>query len=188
MSYLLGSVPFGLLVGKLKGVDLTKTGSGNIGTTNVFRSVGKGFGIAVFVLDMLKGYFPVYLASSTGQNHYIVMLCGLLAIAGHMFPIFLRFKGGKGVATGLGVILGIAPYLFILSFLLGISIISLTGYVSLASITGSIFLTILMLRSGQPLPYAWMVAFVTVLILVKHIPNIKRLLSGTENKISWFAQ
>lgn len=187
-SYLLGSIPFGLLVARLKGIDLTNTGSGNIGATNVFRSVGKGFGIAIFVLDMLKGYFPVYLASASGQNHYIVMLCGLLAITGHMFSVFLNFKGGKGVATGLGVILGIAPRLFILSFLLGIAIISFTGYVSLASITGSIFLSILMSRSGQPLPYIWMVLIITVVLIIKHIPNIKRLFNGTENKISWFKQ
>jgi len=186
LSYFLGSIPFGMIVARVKGIDLAKTGSGNIGATNVFRSVGKGLGVLVFFLDMLKGFLPVYIASAASQNHYFIMLCGILAIAGHMFSPFLKFKGGKGVATGLGVILAIAPYLFILSFLLGISIITITGYVSLASITGSVFLTILMFRGGQPLPYVWMVFMITVFIIYKHIPNIKRLLNGTENKISWF--
>ncbi len=188
MSYLFGSVPFGLIAAKLKGIDLTKTGSGNIGATNVFRSAGKGLGLLVFFLDMMKGYLPVYIASAAGQSHYAIMLCGILAIAGHMFSPFLRFKGGKGVATGLGIILGIAPYIFILSFLLGISIISLTGYVSLASITGSVLLSILMIRSGQPMPYVWMTLLITMFVVLKHIPNIKRLMNGTENKISWFKQ
>lgn len=186
LSYFLGSIPFGMIVARVKGIDLAKTGSGNIGATNVFRSVGKGLGVLVFVLDMLKGFLPVYIASAASQNHYFIMLCGILAIAGHMFSPFLKFKGGKGVATGLGVILAIAPYLFILSFLLGISIITITGYVSLASITGSVFLTILMFRGGQPMSYVWMVFLITVFIIYKHIPNIKRLLNGTENKISWF--
>lgn len=186
LSYFLGSIPFGMIVARVKGIDLAKTGSGNIGATNVFRSVGKGLGILVFVLDMLKGFLPVYIASAASQNHYFIMACGILAIAGHMFSPFLKFKGGKGVATGLGVILAIAPYLFILSFILGVSIITITGYVSLASITGSVFLTILMFRGGQPMPYVWMVFLITLFIIYKHIPNIKRLLSGTENKISWF--
>ncbi len=187
-SYLLGSIPFGLIAAKIKGIDLTRTGSGNIGATNVFRSVGKLYGISVFILDMAKGYIPVTLAASTGQSHFLVMLCGILAIAGHMFSPFMKFKGGKGVATGLGVILGIAPRLFILSFALGLVIIAATGYVSLASVTGSIFLSILMSRSGQPLPYVWMVLLITAFIVIKHIPNIRRLLNGTENKISWTKQ
>jgi acyl phosphate:glycerol-3-phosphate acyltransferase len=187
-SYLLGSIPFGLIAAKIKGIDVTRTGSGNIGATNVFRSVGKLYGIAVFILDMAKGYVPVTLAASTGQGPFIVMLCGILAIAGHMFSPFMKFKGGKGVATGLGVILGIAPRLFILSFALGLVIIAATGYVSLASVTGSLFLSILMSRSGQPLPYVWMVFLITAFIVIKHIPNIRRLLNGTENKISWTKQ
>jgi len=186
LSYFLGSIPFGMIVARVNGIDLAKTGSGNIGATNVFRSVGKGFGVLVFLLDMLKGFLPVYIASAASQNHYFIMLCGILAIAGHMFSPFLKFKGGKGVATGLGVILAIAPHLFILSFILGISIITITGYVSLASITGSVFLTILMFRGGQPLPYVWMVFLITAFIIYKHMPNIKRLFNGTENKISWF--
>lgn len=188
LSYVLGSIPFGLVISAIKGIDITSAGSGNIGATNVFRSVGKGLGLLVFILDVSKGYLPVYVASASGQNHYVVMLCGILAIAGHMFSPFLGFKGGKGVATGLGVILGIAPRLFILSFLLGMSIILITGYVSLASIIGSIFLTILMFRSGQPLPYAWMTALIAAFIFFKHIPNIKRLMNGSENKISWSKQ
>ncbi len=184
-SFLLGSVPFGLLIARIKGVDLVSTGSGNIGATNVFRSVGKAFGIAVLLLDMSKGYIPVAVAGALSQDHIVIMLCGALSIAGHMFSPFMKFKGGKGVATGLGVIFAIAPRLSLLAFLLGISIIALTGYVSLASVTGSLFLSILMIRSGQPLPYVWLVTVITAFVLIKHIPNMKRLMNGTENKISW---
>jgi len=184
-AYLMGSVPFGLIIARIKGIDITSTGSGNIGATNVFRTLGKEYGIAVFSLDLLKGAVPVMLARIFLADPLLVIACGTLAIIGHMFPVFLRFRGGKGVATGLGVVLAIAPYLFILAFLLGILIIGVTGYVSAASITGSVFLTILMFRSGQPLPYAWAVLLISALIIWKHIPNIKRLASGTENRISW---
>lgn len=184
-SYLLGSIPFGLIASRLKGVDLTKEGSGNIGATNVFRTLGKSYGIAVFVLDLLKGALPVIIAKSLLPEPALVIGCGALAILGHMFSAFMKFKGGKGVATGLGVVLAIAPYLFIFSFLLGITIIVITGYVSLASITGAVFLSILMFRSGQPPAYSWAVLFVSLMVIIKHIPNIKRLIKGTENKISW---
>jgi glycerol-3-phosphate acyltransferase PlsY len=113
------------------------------------------------------------------------MTCGAAAILGHMFSPFLNFKGGKGVATGLGVVFAIAPYLFITSFVLGIAMIAVSGYVSVASITGSIMLSILMFTTGKPAPYAWGILILTVFIIYKHIPNIKRLLNGTENKISW---
>jgi glycerol-3-phosphate acyltransferase PlsY len=184
-SYFIGSIPFGLFASKIKGVDLTKTGSGNIGATNVFRTLGPTTGIIVFTCDLLKGSVPVYIAKYFALDPLFIIFCASAAVLGHMFSPFMKFKGGKGVATGLGVILGLAPYLFILSFLLGISIIALTGYVSLASITGAILLSILMFRTGQPSAYAWGTFLLTIFIIYKHIPNIKRLMNGTENKITW---
>ena len=185
ISYFIGSIPFGVFAGRIKGVDLTKTGSGNIGATNVFRTLGKGWGVGVFLCDLFKGSVPVWLAAACLQEPLSVMLCGAAAIAGHMFSPFMKFKGGKGVATGLGVILGIAPYLFIFCLLLGLSIIAVSGYVSAASVTCSIMLSILMFTTGKPMAYAWGVLVITALVIYKHIPNMQRLLKGTENRISW---
>lgn len=185
LSFFLGAVPFGAVIAKSKGIDLRRTGSGNTGATNVFRTMGKGWGILVFALDFLKGAVPVYIAQAVLKEPLLIMFCAAFAILGHMFSPFLSFKGGKGVATGLGAVFAIAPYLFILSFTLGIGIIAASGYVSVASITGSILLSIMMFTTGKPAPYAWGILILTVFIIYKHVPNIKRLLNGTENKISW---
>jgi len=185
-SYFIGSIPFGLLIAKMNGVDITKTGSGNTGATNVFRTMGKGWGVGVFALDFFKGAIPVYLAQACFSDHLLIMACGAAAILGHMYSPFLNFKGGKGVATGLGVVFAVAPYLFITSFVLGIAIIAASGYVSVASITGSVLLSILMFTTGKPAPYAWGILILTVFIIYKHIPNMKRLIKGTENKIRLF--
>lgn len=185
LGYLIGSIPFGLIAGRLKGIDLTKTGSGNTGTTNVLRTLGVGAGVTVFICDFLKGVIPVFIASQISQQHLFIILCAVAAILGHMYSPFMNFKGGKGVATGLGVVFMIAPYLFITSFILGLSIIAISGYVSVASILCSIFLSILMFTSGKPLPYSFAVLIITLFIIYKHIPNIKRLASGTENKLNW---
>ncbi len=184
-AYFFGGIPFGLLAAKMQGIDITKTGSGNIGATNVFRTLGKWQGLTVLALDMFKGYLPVALAGSYINNPALVILTAGCAIAGHMFSPFLNFKGGKGVATGLGVIAAIAPRLFLLSFALGLGIIGITGYVSLASVTGSLMLCILMFTSGQPIEYAIGILVLTSFIIYKHLPNISRLLKGTENKIKW---
>ena len=115
-AYLLGAVPFGLILSRLKGVDIRAVGSGNIGATNVFRSVSKGLGIATFVCDFLKGFVPAYvfpilgkMLSGSFQGSEIGILCGVAAIVGHNWPVYLKFKGGKGIATSAGVLLGIAP-------------------------------------------------------------------------------
>ena len=185
LSYLIGSVPFAYIVAKIKGVDLTKVGSGNIGATNVWRSVGQIEGTAVFFLDFLKGYVAVVIAKRLDLAPLVIILCAGAVILGHTFSVFLRFKGGKGVATGLGVVFGIAPYNFVLCFALGMGIIAMTGYVSLASITGALFLSILMFTTRQPAPYAWGILLLAAYVIYKHVPNIKRLFNGTENRISW---
>ena len=174
-----------MLVARSKGIDLTATGSGNTGATNVYRIMGKSYGIFVFLMDFLKGMIPVSLAMNNLHSPILIMLCGAAAIGGHMFSPFLNFKGGKGVATGLGVVFAIAPFLFLLSFVLGIFIIVLTGYVSLASVTGSILLAMLMFTTDKPAAFSWGILLLVIMIIYKHIPNIKRLIKGTENKISW---
>lgn len=184
-AYFFGGIPFGLIAARLQGIDITRIGSGNIGATNVFRTLGKWQGLAVLALDMFKGYLPVAMAASYLGNPSFVILTAAAAIAGHMYSPFLGFKGGKGVATGLGVIAAIAPGLFLLSFALGLLIIGLTGYVSAASVTGSVLLSILMFTTGKHIEYSIGILMLTVFIVYKHIPNIKRLLQGTENKIKW---
>jgi len=202
VSYLLGSIPFGLLAGKLSGIDIREHGSGNIGATNVFRTLGKGRGIAVFLLDVLKGLVPVALAAKAGQllagsslSQFAtfpilsLILIGLCAILGHNFPLWLGFKGGKGVATSAGVLLGILPGATAIAAGIWLIVFLVTRYVSLASIAAAIVLpTITLLRC---LSHGWgqqslLLMIFTLLVgalgILRHRENIGRLLSGTENK------
>lgn len=183
LGYILGSVPFGYVMGKLFNVDITRTGSGNIGATNVLRAVGPTAGILVFILDMLKGTLAVVLATIYFSDPLLIILVGLSAILGHMFSFFLKFKGGKGSAVGLGVLLGITPDVFFFSFLLVVLVILISRYVSLASILGALATTWLMLLFQKPLPY-FLAAFATMLLIIyKHKGNLSRLLQGTERKL-----
>lgn len=183
ISYLIGSIPFGLVVSKVFKIDIREYGSGNIGATNVLRTLGAVPATVVLLLDLLKGTFAVYLALFILNDPFWMMAAGLVAVLGHTFSIFLGFRGGRGVATGLGVLLGITPDLFIITFLLGILIIGITRYVSVGSITGAIILPILMFTFHKPSIYAFASLLIAILIVIKHIPNIKKLINGTEHKI-----
>lgn len=182
-GYLLGSIPFGLLVAKTWNVDIRRHGSGNIGATNVMRTLGPLPGALVFALDFLKGLLAVYLGYWLGGNPIIVLLLGLGAVFGHIFSIFLGFKGGKGAATGLGVLAGFAPEVFVIAIVLAALIIGLTRYVSVASIIIPFVSAGLMAYFHKPLPFAVVTLVIAVFILIKHFPNIKRLANGTENRI-----
>ena len=190
IGYLIGSIPFGLLVGKIKGVDIRKTGSGNIGATNIYRTLGAWPAASVFILDLLKGTIAIWIAQAIlpaatlwlPREAYII-ISGIAAVIGHMFSIFLKGKGGKGAATSLGVLLGIAPDLFVVAVIYVILCIAITRIVSITSITGVLLLTVLMFALNKPLPYAIATGVVAVLMIYKHIPNIQRLLAGTEPKI-----
>ncbi|MBU0687111.1 MAG: glycerol-3-phosphate 1-O-acyltransferase PlsY [Candidatus Margulisbacteria bacterium] len=183
ISYLLGSIPFGFVLAKLFKVDIQKVGSGNIGATNVFRTLGPTAGVTVFILDLLKGTLATYIAILMLNDPLWIVISGFAAIVGHMFPVFLKFKGGRGSATGLGVLLGIAPEAFIGAMFLVALIIIITRYVSLASISVSPLVAIYMFAADKPLPYSIAAAIAALLIILKHIPNIKRLIKGTERKI-----
>jgi glycerol-3-phosphate acyltransferase PlsY len=203
LAYLVGSIPFGLLVGKAKGVDVRTVGSKNIGATNVGRVLGARFFWIVFTLDLLKGALPCLAAGacisvrSQQRSEYLLwMAVGLAAILGHMFSLFLGFKGGKGVATSFGIALGIWPF-FTLPALVAISafliVFKIWRYVSLASIVGAIAFPIcyavLGLALGWPIlaeqsPLLVAAIILGVLIVIKHKGNIARLLAGTENKIA----
>ena len=182
-GYLIGSIPFGYLIAKIRHVDILRQGSGNIGAANIFRTLGPTLGVCVFALDLAKGAIPVYLAQQVTQDHWLILSTGLAAIFGHAFSVFLRFKGGRGSATGLGILLGIAPDIFLAAFLLVIIIILLTRYVSLASIIVPPLVAVAFLVLKRPLPYTLFCILVSTLIIFRHLPNIKRLRAGTEPKI-----
>ena len=193
-AYLLGSIPFGYILVRLtRGEDVRATGSGNIGATNVARSGGKGLGILTLVLDTFKGWLPVWLVlhmpgmpvADDRQLHVLAAAVALLAVLGHMFTVWLRFKGGKGVATGLGVFLALAPVAVLISVALFAVIFAITRYVSLGSIVAAAsFPVILWLREGNIFgPWGMALATtVAVLVIVRHHQNIGRLLNGTESR------
>ena len=191
VAYLLGSIPFGfLLVLLVNKEDIRAKGSGNIGATNVLRSGAKGLGILTFVLDGAKGYAAVAVADFLGRNqapvtlHNLAILAGLFAILGHIFPVWLRFKGGKGVATAFGVFLGLCWLAALSALGLWIAILVLTRYVSLASILAAVvlpFLT-LWLSPGRYGYATGTIVFVCCwIVIVKHWQNIQRLVQGTEH-------
>jgi glycerol-3-phosphate acyltransferase PlsY len=199
LAYLLGSIPFGLLIGKTKGVDPRKAGSGNIGATNVGRLLGKKFFFIVFILDLLKGFAPMIAAGyvvgvmdETRAKYVLWLAVGFAAIVGHMFSLFLGFKGGKGVATTTGVLLGLIPYYTLAGLIAAavwIIVFKIWRYVSLASILGTIAFPIAYAGLakalgwdlfGAQLPLLVFAILMAGLIAFKHRSNIARLRAGTE--------
>ena len=184
ISYLLGSIPNGLILGKaIWGVDLRQHGSKNIGATNAWRTIGKAGGISIFALDFLKGAVSAYLGLHLGGSELAGVLCGILAIAGHSWSVFLAFKGGKGVATGLGVIAALMPEVTLIVFAVWFAIVYFTGYVSLGSIIGAALVPILTLFFGLHTEFLILGLIAAVFIIYRHKSNIERLLNGTESKI-----
>ena len=184
ISYILGSIPNGLILGKaIWGVDLRQHGSKNIGATNAWRTIGKAGGISIFALDFLKGAVSAYLGLHLGGSELAGVLCGILAIAGHSWSVFLAFKGGKGVATGLGVIAALMPMVTLIVFAVWFAIVYFTGYVSLGSIVGAALVPILTLFFGLHTEFLILGLIAAVFIIYRHKSNIERLLNGTESKI-----
>lgn len=184
VSYVLGSIPNGLLLGKaIWGVDLRQHGSGNIGATNAWRTIGKAGGISIFLLDMLKGAISAYLGLHLGGGELAGIVCGLLAIAGHSWSLFLSFKGGKGVATGLGVIVMLMPWVTAIVFLVWLAIVKATGYVSLGSIVAAILVPVLALVMELHTDLLVLGIIAAAFIVYRHKSNISRLMNGTESKI-----
>ena len=209
-GYLLGSLPAGYLIARAKGIDIRKHGSGNIGATNVFRTLGKPWGILVFVIDALKGVLAVCLAAKYVYYHPVVwshvvttepgivtsvtkpfppaaaaIIGGIAAIIGHNFPVWLKFKGGKGVATSLGVLAGLAPLAALIAFIVWALVFFGTGYVSLASIVAALIVPVAANFTASPDEKTPLICFTSVaalLIVLRHRPNIRRLLNGTENR------
>ena len=182
LAYLCGSIPFGILLAKTQNIDIRDHGSGNIGATNVTRIMGKKAGFITLIGDVLKGWAIVFLASQWFEKPIFIALAGFMVFFGHLYSIFLRFKGGKGVATGLGVFSFIMPLPTLFSS--GIFVLSLkvSGYVSLSSILAAISLPVLGIFFKMPLPYIYLASIVVLFTLQKHHENITRIVQGTEVK------
>ncbi|KAF0190072.1 MAG: acyl-phosphate glycerol-3-phosphate [Desulfobulbaceae bacterium] len=184
-SYLIGAVPFGLLIGRLVGADVRMAGSGNIGATNVGRVLGKKLGILTLLCDVTKGFLPVWAAahllpSSSANRELIVVSCGLAAVVGHMFPLYLRFKGGKGVATALGVFLALSPWSILISVLVFAAAVAGSGYVSVGSLAASGLIPLWLWIMGESSPILVAAIAIVFLIWCKHSSNVGRLLRGEE--------
>ncbi len=186
LSYVFGSIPTGLLVAKLAGdLDIRDYGSGNIGATNVARVLGKKWGAIVLALDILKGFVPVAIIPSllglpTRETGLVEITIGAAAVLGHCFSVFLRLKGGKGVATAIGVFLAIAPLQIILLTVIGLILIAWKGYVSLASILCAALLPFFLYFSHQPLAVLLVAEILAALVIIKHWSNMLRLVRGEE--------
>jgi glycerol-3-phosphate acyltransferase PlsY len=193
-AYVIGSIPTAYIFGKImKGIDIREYGSGNVGATNVFRVIGKVPGIIVLILDAAKGLVCVaciapmvlFFAPVTRPELYRILI-GLSAIAGHNWTLFLKFKGGKGVATSAGVAIGLIPKIFWLGFLVWLITFFISGFVSLASIIAVISIPIFTLAFGEPAEIVIFMCLLCLIIVYKHKPNIRRLARGEEKRISFF--
>jgi len=198
-AYLIGGIPFGYLIGRMRGVDVRTVGSKNIGATNVFRTVGKKWGLIAFVCDVLKGLVPVLVAkhalaslTPSALSLQLPLAVGITCVLGHMLTPYMRFRGGKGVATALGIMIGLAPGLAGAAFGLFAVVFAASHYISLGSCTAATFLAVgvwfpwLGLRGAADLPLCVLVTLLAVFVIWKHRSNIGRLVRGNESKIYLF--
>ncbi len=197
ISYLIGGIPFGYLIAVAKGIDIRTQGSGNIGATNVGRVLGKKYGLIIFILDMLKGFIavffvPAFVSSAVNipatTDNLLVILCGFCAVLGHAFPVYLKFKGGKAVATSFGVFIWLVPISIAIAFGVWLLTVIVTRYVSLGSMIGSLSLVVAIVvvvnsPFGDSVYLTLMSAAVAILIIARHTSNIQRIIAGTEKKV-----
>ncbi|MBC8002452.1 MAG: glycerol-3-phosphate 1-O-acyltransferase PlsY [Opitutaceae bacterium] len=197
VAYLLGSIPTGYLVARAKGIDIRSVGSGNIGATNVFRILGRTAGIVVLSVDAFKGWFAVWWLASWVMRHvtssgiqeemarldYLRIVAAFSVILGHNYTCWLRFKGGKGVATSAGVLLALFPVVFAINLVVWLVVFAISRYVSLASICAAITLPVAAWALGSGPRLVTLATIMSVLAIYKHKANIQRLLNGTENRM-----
>jgi glycerol-3-phosphate acyltransferase PlsY len=187
IGYFLGAVPFGLVISRMVGRDVRTEGSRNIGATNVNRVLGKKLGFLTLVCDCLKGFLPIYLAAlflpESENKELIVVTTGIMAVVGHMFPVYLGFKGGKGVATALGVFLFLSPGAILISLGVFIAAVTLSGFVSAGSLLASGLIPVWLWLLGSSKIAIVAATIIGLLIWIKHHENIRRLLQGNEK--SW---
>jgi glycerol-3-phosphate acyltransferase PlsY len=193
LAYLIGSIPTALIISKkFFGIDIRDFGSGNMGATNAFRVLGPKYGTIIMVLDILKGIFavglfyflPYYLTNELERTNFMMGL-GLAAVVGHIFPVFANFKGGKGVATLLGMLIAVQPIIAVCCIGVFLFVLFLTRYVSLSSILGAIMLPVcvLWIWNEHEMSYRIFALLVALLVIITHQKNISRLLKGAENRI-----
>ena len=190
-AYLIGAIPFGYLIGRMRGVDVRLVGSKNIGATNVFRTVGKAWGLVAFALDFLKGFIPTLLAVR-GVIPCPAIAVGVACVVGHMLTPYMKFKGGKGVATAFGMLVALVPALVGVAFLVFIVFFASSHYISLGSIMAAAFLAVgvwfkwLGCPGADNIQQAALIAAIATFVIWKHRANIARIATGTENKITIF--
>jgi acyl phosphate:glycerol-3-phosphate acyltransferase len=184
VGYLLGSLPFGYWAGRLRGIDLRLAGSGNTGATNVMRVLGLKVGVPVMALDIGKGAAAVVIARALSTDDIVPVLAAAAAVTGHMYPLFLGFRGGKGVATGAGTMIALVPWIGIAAFFLWLGVSLATRYVSIGSVVTAVAYPAATIASGQP----WAVCAYTIgagaWVIWRHRANIARLRAGTEHRIN----
>ena len=183
-AYVLGATPFGYMAGKMQGIDIREHGSGNIGATNVLRTLGKPIGITVLILDLLKGLAPVLAAKLLSPEDALVhILAGIGTILGHNFTFWLRFRGGKGIATSAGVLVGLTWIAALAGVAVWLVLFFTTKYVAVASIGAAVAIpVVVLLGESSNIPLVIFSVLVAVLAIVRHRSNIQRLLAGTENR------
>ena len=183
-AYLIGAIPFGFLIGKMRGVDVRTVGSKNLGATNVYRTVGHKWGFLAFFCDFLKGFLPTLAASSLFPHpSSLPVFVGLATVIGHTLTVFMKFRGGKGVATAFGMMVALATYPTLLAFAVFVVTVWLSHYISLGSILAAATLGVLVWFFPCLLAVRIIAVLVAVFVIVKHKSNIQRLVKGCENKI-----
>jgi acyl phosphate:glycerol-3-phosphate acyltransferase len=182
LAYLCGSVPVGFLLASLAGIDIRRRGSGNIGATNVARVVGWREGVLTLLGDVLKGFLPVLLSRYFGFEPWAIFWVGLASFLGHLYPVFLKFKGGKGVATALGILLAVAPAAMVILASIFVLVAIISRAVSLASLIAAVLTPLVLWLLRYPLPFVGLSFVLALLIVVRHRENIQRLLAGDEPK------
>lgn len=180
LGYLAGSIPTGVLLARRAGVDLRSEGSGNVGATNVARTAGRSLGLLTLAGDLLKGFTPVVAARAMDFGLAVVAGVGVAAIVGHVYSIFLHFQGGKGVATGFGVLLGLAPGASLVPLAVFVTAVSTTRIVSIGSMAAAMTAPLTIFLFGYPPPIVWAAVTISGLILLRHRDNVSRLVAGTE--------
>lgn len=196
VSYLVGAIPWAFIIGKLHGVDIRKHGSGNVGATNVTRIIGKPWGILCFIIDFLKGFLPVIVVElifpkliylNQTQVSSLIILAVIATVAGHVYPVYLGFKGGKGISTGTGTLVALTPYAIVIGLIIWVIVFKISKYVSLASIIAAITVPISSLIFSSTGVYhiditlQFFILLLALFAIYKHKSNIKRLLNGTES-------
>jgi len=181
-AYILGSLPFGVWIARTHNIDIRNHGSGNIGATNVARTLGKKAGLLALFADCSKGVVSVAIADRVLANETDVAIAGLLTFLGHLFSVFLKFKGGKGVATGLGVFLYLMPMPTLCAIVLFAATLGISKYVSISSMTAAASIPLFGLLFKLQLPYIFLSLIIALLVIVKHMDNIRRILEGKESQ------